>query len=1453
MKLRQHIRRALKWLALGLLILLLLAAALFGLLQTGYAKRLITAKAAAWLSANLDAQVTVGRLTGLLPFSARLDRFALADDDGVWLSVQDGSVRWSPLALLAGRIHVDEIALAEVRIERLPEGEGETEWPSVPEKLPLVTVERFSIGKAILGEAVASQELIVRMDGRVESRPSGAELALAAELEGAGPAPLSGSATISFATAPKPSLDLSVRYREDPGGLLAKTSGVAFPDAIEIALAGEGPLEGWAGNISFGLGGKPIVKSSLGIALSDTLSLSGQGDLTPPPSLLPGSLRAMVHGPSRFAFDVERDTDGTVRIRRLAVSAPFVEATCQGRLDISAQTASLTLELGADDLAVLEPLLGIPLQGRLEAQGAIDGAFLQPVLNVSMTITEPALAGCRAERLTAELEVTALAPIEAPLPQLAARGSLRVAGLTADVLPTLPRDDYDCSFAFETRADQRVAIDALSLEGRGLRLEVSGAAALDTLTGSFQAAMRSDDVAAIAGPFGFPLHGRAEVSARLEGDLPARSCSLFVDGALRDPSGIPEPLRLLLGDEVRLRGRGELVSGRLARVADLEIAAEHGRAAVNGAYDLGDASLEANVAASFPDIALLGDAVGHRLAGAVNIKGEVSGTLPNLQGHLAVEAEPFTLDAVSVDRVEIELSAEAVPGAPCGAARVCVVQGEDQLVAKADYAVEAPRVKLTGLRMTMPGAEAAGALTVDLDARLAQGDLRADAEDLAWLGRLAGQALEGRATLDLALETDGPQQNATLDLHLHDLATPFGAVAQAQLTAALTDLLNAPSGNLEFHAQDIRKGQIVVDRLEATLDGGMDRAAFAASVQGTSKGPFTFETHGECAASQAAFAATIQAFQGEWAGLTVALEEPMAIRADAGGFAVDQLALQLASGRLTASAAYADGLDLEIAFQGIPLDLAQQAGAPVPLVGEASGRLRIHGPLDRPEADAELLVADLRVGDPRLDSLPPAELAAAMALHDGRLTAEFTLADLLAKPVEATIALPVHASLAPFAAGVAPDGQVEGAIRFEGRLETIAALMLLDGQRIDGLVRGNLRVDGPLHAPVVSGEVAIEDAAYENFATGTVLAGLNATVRGRGRRLELLEAEATDGGDGTLTASGWLDVDPSQGFPFSLTLECADATLVRRDDVTATAGGAVTASGSLDQAKVAGNVTIGPAQIYLPEPPPQQLAGLEVIEAHGTAAPQAPTPPEDASPLDNVSVELEVDLPGRVFLRGPGLESEWAGNLGIQGPAAEPEITGQLSLVRGDLTFLDKRFKLVEGAVLLDGAYPPSPVVAITAQAKAGDVTAVVKLAGPIAALDVVLESKPPLPQDEVLARVLFGQGLTRLSPVQAVRIARYAAALSKKGRGLDVLTQTQRSLGLDRLGLTQTGDDAKDVGVGVGKYLSDGVYLNVEQGLGRDSGRVGIEIEITPNLSVESTVEPDAGGGVEVHWKRDY
>ena len=67
-----------------------------------------------------DQQVTVTGFKGALSSRATIDKLAISDAEGAWLTLNDVVLDWNRAALLTGTVDVNELSAREIVLERLP-------------------------------------------------------------------------------------------------------------------------------------------------------------------------------------------------------------------------------------------------------------------------------------------------------------------------------------------------------------------------------------------------------------------------------------------------------------------------------------------------------------------------------------------------------------------------------------------------------------------------------------------------------------------------------------------------------------------------------------------------------------------------------------------------------------------------------------------------------------------------------------------------------------------------------------------------------------------------------------------------------------------------------------------------------------------------------------------------------------------------------------------------------------------------------------------------------------------------------------------------------------------------------------------------------------------------------------------------------------------------------------
>ena len=112
----------------------------------------------------------------------------------------------------------------------------------------------------------------------------------------------------------------------------------------------------------------------------------------------------------------------------------------------------------------------------------------------------------------------------------------------------------------------------------------------------------------------------------------------------------------------------------------------------------------------------------------------------------------------------------------------------------------------------------------------------------------------------------------------------------------------------------------------------------------------------------------------------------------------------------------------------------------------------------------------------------------------------------------------------------------------------------------------------------------------------------------------------------------------------------------------------------------------------------------------------------------------------------------------------------------------------------------------------------------------------PALPQDEVLARLIFGRSMSNLSPLQIAQLADAAAQLAGVGGSTSLLESLRGQLGVDDLDV-RTNDDG-GTSVSAGKYLNDRTYFSLEKGDKAGSGKATIDLDIGQGVKLRGEAD---------------
>jgi translocation and assembly module TamB len=433
-------------------------------------------------------------------------------------------------------------------------------------------------------------------------------------------------------------------------------------------------------------------------------------------------------------------------------------------------------------------------------------------------------------------------------------------------------------------------------------------------------------------------------------------------------------------------------------------------------------------------------------------------------------------------------------------------------------------------------------------------------------------------------------------------------------------------------------------------------------------------------------------------------------------------------------------------------------------------------------------------------------------------------------------------------------GRLNARLAFDGAAETLWRLAAVEAFDLSGPVTIAARATGTLAQPRIIGTVASDNLSLASGLSGTRIDAIKARGRFAGSRLELTRFAGATRGGGTISGSGTVDLaqmSATRGPQLDLRASVKDASLVDAAGLEATVTGPLRIVSSGLGGTIAGRVTVNRARwalggaaedVALP-----QIATREINGEDGRARTQASRRETAWRYLVNAAA------PGRVLVEGMGLESEWGIDIALRGTVNDPRIGGTARLVRGDYTFAGTRFELTRGRIQFDDNGPIDPQLDILAEAARNGTNVDIAITGNAQSPAIAFTSDPALPEEEILARLLFGGSVTSLSATDALQLAAAIASLQGGGAGLDPIGDLRRSIGLDQLRIVSADPViGRGTGVALGKNITRKFYVElVTDGQGYSATQV--EYRITSWLALLGTVSTIGRDSVLVQVSRDY
>jgi translocation and assembly module TamB len=1387
---RRHARRVAKWTLgiLGALVLLIVAAVL--LLNTPIGQRALTERIAAQTLPN-GLNIRIGRIDGDLYGKAVLHDVRLSDLKGVFATIPRAEVDWRPTAWLSNRLDIRNFAARRATLLRVPEFRpGDPDAPFLPGFD--ISIDRLTIDSLTLAAGIAGPNAQrVDLDGEVQVTDR------RLEIDSRGRFGRTDSYAFMIDAEPDgDDFDLALDYRAAANGPVAQMLGADA--AWRAQVGGEGTWRQWNGRAVVRRDGESFAAFRL-TNRAGLFRLLGQAY---PGEMLTGPLAALagdaVSVDAAARID-NRRLDGryTVLGRGLAVRADGLVDLARNRAEDLTFEAQLRRPLALGALRLEETSL----------TGNADGDFTDLTLDHTL----------RVGRLVS--------------------GTTQLAGLVQSGTATY--DGTRWTLPLDARV-ARVRTGTAMLDPRLVNGRVTGAI---RLTGT---RLSSDQLRVV-----FP---NTSGNLALAGDLARGTYRL--DGTVDARQLVLESVGRANGSakftlDIGGRTPWALVAGLSARIAPVSNATLANLAG-NSIAVRGGLSLGANRPIAFNRLVV----DGARLDMTLN--GRVQGGRTTLAGSgRQADFGPFTVEATITGegpRATL-VFADPYPAAGLRDVRVAIEpSGDGFRIATTGQSLLGPFDGVLGLvmprggptriaidRLSVSNTQVTGALTLGSGAV---------AGDLA----LAGGGLDGT----IAFAPRGGGQG--LDVNLRARNASFGGATP--ITIARADIQGQGTlsqANTSFsgtaRGAGLSYGSLFIGRFAAQgqLTNGVGRVD--ASIAGRRASSFALDLNAEFAQSRIAVAA-----RGELAGRKITMPRRAVLTAlQTGGWQLAPTQLNFGDGAMVARGRFGGG-DVQLGLQlaSMPLSLLDITGADLGLGGTISGLVDYGvGPDGLPRANARVMVDDLSRSGLVLSS-KPVDLALVADLSASELVARavFRNEDIQRGRLQARISsLPSGGDVVERLRA----GRLFAQLRYQGAAESLWRLAAIEAFDMTGPVSVAADATGTLADPLVRGAVSSDNLRIRSSLSGTDIRNVRMRGTFNGSRLAIrsFAGKADNGGD--ISGSGIVDLAglgervqgrflQVRGPTLDLRAAARNAHLLDANGLSATVTGPLRIVSNGLGGTIAGRVRIDEASWQLGSAASaQRLPRISTREINV---------PDDVGPSAAGSAPwrylINASADSRIDVDGMGLDSEWGANVILRGTTEDPRIGGEARVVRGAYSFAGTRFELTRGIISFDENVPVDPRLDIGAETSTTGLTVRVRVTGNAMEPQIDFSSIPSLPEEEILARLLFGGSITTLSATDALQLGAAVASL-RGGGGMDPINQLRSAIGLDRLRIVPADPTInRQTGVALGKNIGRRFYVELITD-GRGYSATALEFRITNWLSLLATVSTVGRQSVVAEISRDY
>ncbi|MGE0592370.1 MAG: translocation/assembly module TamB domain-containing protein [Vicinamibacterales bacterium] len=430
------------------------------------------------------------------------------------------------------------------------------------------------------------------------------------------------------------------------------------------------------------------------------------------------------------------------------------------------------------------------------------------------------------------------------------------------------------------------------------------------------------------------------------------------------------------------------------------------------------------------------------------------------------------------------------------------------------------------------------------------------------------------------------------------------------------------------------------------------------------------------------------------------------------------------------------------------------------------------------------------------------------------------------------------------------DGAIDVRITSTPITLAVAAAATASLEEVTGELQVDVQVSGTAEAPLANGAVTVRNGAFTVVPTGVSYERFNAAILLNGTSAAIDQFEMADGGGDMLQVTGQLMTEGRSISGLSLMAEAADFEVLGNELGDVSLNATVGVEGTVQALDVNGTMRVRSGRLEV-----DAILAQLTTNPYPTdeTAPEEPT----ASPLEALTLQVEVEVPDNLVLRGTDIRAgadgaalgdmnvTVGGTFNIRKPAGEEVVLlGAVNVVRGTYDFQGRRFTVQrDGTIRFEGTEEINPALNLRADREISGIVAHVNVGGTVREPTIALSSDPPLDEADILSLIVFNQPANQLGEGERVSLGERATSLASGLVVSPIAESIGRALDLDLFEVETVGEEGGGPTVTLGNQVGERTFLRFRQQFGaQDVSEFMLEYRLAEFLRLEGSIAEGQG-----------